>query len=143
MPALSGEQAAFSASAPPPEIQELRSLFTTRRMRKKQIAQVKNQIRSLPKESLRGFTQEEIFGRKSRERIRGLDAGSTMSFQVGYLLDDLEHLESRVDPLKDEIMARAASHMREIDILTSMKGISVFIAIAVIADIISVERFRH
>ena len=33
--------------------------------------------------------------------------------------------------------------MREIDILTSMKGVSVFIAIAIIADIITVDRFKN
>jgi transposase len=33
--------------------------------------------------------------------------------------------------------------MKEIEILTSIKGISVFIAIAVIADIIEVNRFKN
>jgi hypothetical protein len=33
--------------------------------------------------------------------------------------------------------------MKEIQILTSMKGISVFIAIAIIADIIKVDRFKN
>jgi len=32
--------------------------------------------------------------------------------------------------------------MKEIEILTGMKGVSVFIAIAIIADIIDVSRFR-
>jgi len=140
---LSGEQAGFAVHVPPPEIQELRGLFTTYRLMKKQAVQIKNRIHSLLKEKLYGFTQEEIFDRKNRGRIRGLESGTAMSFQVNYLLDYLESQEALVGPLKDEIMARAVPYMREIEILTSMKGISVFIAIAVIADIISVDRFRN
>jgi len=92
---------------------------------------------------LYGFTQEEIFDRKNRGKIRGLENGTAMAFRVNYLPDYLESREALVGPLKDEIMARAVPYMREIEILTSMKGISVFIAIAVIADITSVDRFRN
>jgi transposase len=58
------------------------------------------------------------------------------------LFNELEYIESRIEPLKEKIMEFAEPHMREIEILTSMKGISVFIATAVIADIIDVNRFR-
>jgi transposase len=34
-------------------------------------------------------------------------------------------------------------YMREIDILAGMKGIGVFIAIAIVADVIDVSRFRN
>jgi len=46
-------------------------LFTTYRLYRKQTTQVKNRIHSLLKEKLYGFTQEEIFDRNDRERIRG------------------------------------------------------------------------
>jgi transposase len=44
--------------------------------------------------------------------------------------------------LQDKIKEQGKPFMREIEILTSMKGVSVFIAIAVIADIIKVDRFK-
>jgi transposase len=143
MQVLSGEQTISPVVIPPVEIQELRGLFTTYRLYRKQTTQVKNRIHSLLKERLYGFTQEEIFTQGQRKAIRALDKGSVMSFQVNELFDMLEIMEARVESLQGKIMEHAEPFMREIEILTSMKGISVFIAIAVIADIISVDRFRN
>jgi transposase len=143
MQVLSGEQTISPVVVPPKEIQELRGLFTTYRLYKKQIVQIKNRIHSLLKEKLYGFTQEEIFDRKSREKIRCIERGTVLSFQINELLNMLEYVESRIEPLKEQIMAQAEPYMKEIEILTSMKGVSVFIAIAVIADIINVDRFRN
>ena len=143
MQILGGEQAVSPVVVPPERIQELRGLFTTYRFYKKQTTQTKNRIHSLLKEKLYGFTQEAIFDRKNREKIRGLESGTPLAYQINDLLDTLEYMEARIDPLKEQIMAQAEPYMREIEILTSMKGVSVFIAIAVIADIIKVDRFKN
>jgi transposase len=140
---LSGEQAAFAVTIPPVDIQELRGLFTTYRFYRKQTTQIKNRIHSLLKEKLYGFTQEAIFDQKGREMIRVLESDTALSFQVHELLDLLGYTESRIETLKEEIMVRGKPYMREIEILTSMKGISVFIALAIIADIIKVDRFKN
>jgi transposase len=66
-----------------------------------------------------------------------------LSFQVNELFDRLEFTEERIETLKERILAQGEPYMREIEILTRMKGISVFIAIAVIADIIRVDRFKN
>jgi hypothetical protein len=58
------------------------------------------------------------------------------------LLDCLERHEAVVEALKEQILLQAAPFMAQIDILTSMKGLSVFIAVAIIADIIDVSRFK-
>jgi transposase len=143
MQVLSGEQAVSPVVVPPEAIQELRGLFTTYRLYRKQTTQIKNRIHSLLKEKLYGFTQEEIFDKNSREKIRQLEKNTSLSFQINDLLDLLEIMESRIESLKAQTMAQAEPYMREIEILTSMKGVSVFIAIAVIADIISVNRFKN
>ena len=143
MQVLSGEQAISPVVVPPVEIQDLRGLFATYRFYKKQTVQIKNRIHSLLKEKLYGFTQEEIFGKKNREMIRGLEKGTALSFQVNELLDLLETLEGHIRSLEEEILGRAEPYLREIEILTGMKGISVFIAIAIIADIIKVDRFKN
>jgi len=143
MQVLSGEQTISPVVIPPLEIQELRGLFTTYRLYRKQTTQIKNRIHSLLKEKLYGFTQEEIFTQGQRKTIRALEKGSVMSFQVNELFDMLEIMEARVESLQGKIKEYAEPFMKEIEILTSMKGISVFIAIAVIADIIKVERFRN
>jgi hypothetical protein len=94
------------------------------------------------KEQLYGFTQEEIFGKRDRKEIREIALGTPMSFQVNLLLDRLERDEADVEALKDKVLLLAEPFMEQIEILTSMKGVSVFIAIAIIADIIEVGRFR-
>ena len=143
MQVLSGEQAVSPVTVPPDEIQDLRALFTTYRLYKKQTTQIKNRIHSLLKEKLYGFTQEEIFDKKSREKIRGIEKDSLLSIQINSLLDDLEYLEGKVNKHQELILQQAAPFIREIEILTSMKGVSVFIAAAIIADIIKVDRFKN
>ena len=140
---LSGEQLISPVTSPPVEIQELRGMFSTYRLFKKQNTQLKNRIHSLLKEQLHGFTQEEIFGKRDRQEIRAISSGSQMHFQVSLLLNRLERSEADVELLQDRILLYAAPFMAQIDILASMKGISVFIAIAIIADIIDVSRFRN
>jgi transposase len=142
MQVLSGEQLVSPVTIPPKEIQDLRGLFSSYRLLKKQNTQLKNRIHSLLKEQLYGFTQEEIFGKKSRVRIREISTDPILKFQLNFFLDRLERDEADVEALKDQILLAAVPFMPQIDILTSMKGISVFIAIAIIADIIDVGRFR-
>jgi len=140
---LSGEKTISPAVVPPIAIQELRGLFSACRFYEKQTAQIKNRMRSLLKERLHGFTQEEIFTQKQRKAVRALEKGSAMSFQTNELFDGLEFMEARVEPLRGKIMEHAEPFTKEIQILTRMKGIGVFIAIAIIADIINVERFGN
>jgi transposase len=143
MQVLSGEQAISPVTVPPEEIQELRGLFSTYRLLKKQTTQTKNRIHSLLKEKLYGFTQEQIFTQKGRKKIREIENGTVLSYQIDLLFSELEYVEILIDSLKDKIMEQAEPYMKEIDILTSMKGVSVFTAIAIITDIISVSRFKN
>ena len=54
-------------------IQDLRSLFTTYKLIRKQIGQIKNRIHSLLKQNLFPFTKISIFGKGHREKIKNLD----------------------------------------------------------------------
>jgi transposase len=112
----------------------LQGLFPTYQLLKKQNTQVKNRIHSLLKEQLYGFTRAEI---------RKVSVDTVLTYQVNMLLDMLERIEGDVEGLKEQVLLAAAPFIAQIDILTSMKGISVFIAIAIIADIIDVSRFRN
>ena len=143
MQVLSGEQAISPVTIPPIEIQDLRSYFSTYRLLRKETTQTKNRIHSLLKEKLYGYTQEEIFSQKKRKEILGLETDTPMSNQLNVLFTLLDQLEEHVGVIEGKIKEYAAPFMREIEILTSMKGISVFIAIAIIADIIKVDRFKN
>lgn len=140
---LSGERLVVPVTLPPPEIQDLRSLFSTYRLYQKQNVQLKNRIHSLLKEQLYGFTKEEIFDKKSRTRIRAISPGTVLHFQINQLLDRLERDEIETETLKNKVLQQAVPFIPQIDILTSMKGVSVFIAIAIIADIIDISRFKN
>ena len=141
---MSGEEQISPVVVPPQHIQDLRALFTTYRLFRKQVGSTKNRIHSLLKQNLKPFTKEYIFGKKTRKEIRCLCSEiPALHFQLNFLFDHLEHLENKVLALKDKISEEGRFYMNEIDILTSMKGISVFTAIAIVADIISVDRFPN
>jgi hypothetical protein len=72
---LLGVQQIVPVTLPPPQVPELRSLFSTYRRYQKQNTQLKNRIHSLLKEPLYGFTPEELCDRKRREKIRELSPG--------------------------------------------------------------------
>jgi hypothetical protein len=44
-------------------------------------------------------SQEEIFDRKSREKILTLESGAAVSFQLNELFGMLEYMETRVEVL--------------------------------------------
>ena len=140
---LSGVQQIVPVTVAPKEIRDLRALFSTYRLLRKEIGQTKNRIHSLLKENLFPFTKEYIFGKGTRKHIRAIAADPVLSFQINLLMDTLEHLEGQVEKLTEMIKVKAEPFMREIDILTSMTGVSVMAAIAVIADVIDVGRFKN
>jgi len=140
---VSGVQQIVPVTIPPREIRELRALFATYRTLRKKIGCTKNRIHSLLKENLYPFTKEYIFGKKTRVEIRKISPNYTLSFQINLLMDTLEQLEAAFDSLVVEIKKAGIKFMPTIEILTSMSGISVITAIAIIADVIDVSRFKN
>ena len=140
---VSGVQQIVPVTFPPKEIRELRSLFATYRTLRKKIGCTKNRIHSLLKENLYPFTKEYIFGKKTRVEIRKISPNYTLSFQINLLMDTLEQLEAAFDRLVVEIKKAGIKFIPTIKILTSMSGISVITAIAIIADVIDVSRFKN
>lgn len=72
--------------------------------------------------------------------MREISDNPVVCFQINQLL---ERDEADGDALKNRILLAAETFMPQIDLLTSMKGVSVFIAIAIITDIIDVSRFKN
>jgi len=140
---ISGVQQIVPVTVPPKEIRDLRALFASYRTLRKEIGRTKNRIHSLLKENLYPFTKEYIFGKKVRKEIRNISDDYLLSFQISLLMDTLEHLEEAFERLVVEIKKAGSLFMPQIDILTSMSGISVVTAIAIIADVIDAGRFRN
>ncbi len=143
MQVLSGEEQIKRVELPPPLIQDLRALFSTYKLLGKQRTQLKNRIHSLLKQNLYPFNKTMIFSNKMRERILNISDSRELKFQINILFRELDHLDETIKLLKKEIEIAGAPYMKEIDILTSMQGISIFTAIAIISDIIDVKRFSN
>jgi transposase len=140
---ISGVQQIVPVTIPPKEIRDLRALFATYRTLRKEIGRTKNRIHSLLKENLYPYTKEYIFGVKARKEIRIISDDVILSFQINLLMDTLEHVEETFEKLVVEIKKAGELFMPKIEILTSMSGISVVTAIAIIADVIDVSRFKN
>ncbi|AEF86743.1 hypothetical protein TREPR_3886 [Treponema primitia ZAS-2] len=140
---LGGEKLIVGVTIPPKEISDLRSLFASYRIIRKQITQTKNRIHSLLKENLYPFIKEYIFGKKTRKAIRAISQDQILSFQINLCMGSLEQLESSFDILEEKIKIARAPFMKEIDLLSSLSGLSVITALAIIADIIDVSRFKN
>jgi transposase len=143
MQILSGEQQVTPVVIPPGFVQDLRSLFSSYVLVKKEITATKNRIHSLLKQALLPFTKEYIFGKKTRPSIRAISDAPVLKAQLNLFFDMLEGLEAKAEEFTDLILGSAAPFMREIEVLTSMKGISVLTAAAVMSDIITVDRFPN
>jgi transposase len=143
MQVVSGEELVKPVYVPDETIRDLRSLFTTYRLLRRQTGGVKNRIHSLFKQHLLPFTREYIFGKARRRKLRTIAQDDILNFQLALLFDELEYLEKRIAEVKEQLYRTAACYYKEIDILTSMKGISVLTAIALIADIATVTRFPN
>jgi transposase len=139
----SGEELIKPVYIPDEKIQELRSLFTTYQLMRRQIGAVKNRIHSILKQNLCPFTKEYIFGKKTRKIIKELNLSENAVYQIEFLMRQLEHQEKSIEEIEEYILMAGATYYREIEILTSMKGISVMTAIAIIADVAEIERFPN
>jgi len=124
-------------------IQKLRSLFTTYRLYRKHITSIKNRIHSIYKQELMPFTKEYIFGKKTKAILKEININPSVDFQLDLLFDELEAKEKAINKVTDYIMYAAKPYIKQIDILTSMKGISIITAIALIADISEIKRFTN
>lgn len=139
----SGEQLIRPVYIPEKSIQQLRSLFTTYKQLRKQVGQTKNRIHAIFKQALRPFTKEYIFGRASRKMLAELGLEEETMFQVSVLLGHLEHIEETIKTIESRIKVLGSKYYKQIDLLTSMKGISIISAIAIMADVATIDRFPN
>ncbi|MDR0910709.1 MAG: IS110 family transposase [Spirochaetaceae bacterium] len=140
---MSGVQQIHAVFLPSKEYRDLRALFASYRVLRKEITMTKNRIHSLLKENLFPFTKEFIFGKKTRLQIRSISPDEILSFQINLFMDTLEALEAKAEELENKIMIFGQRFMPMVEILTSMSGISVITALALIADVVDVSRFQN
>src|SRR5512138_2123121 len=129
---------------PSKEIQELRTLLTTYEMLKKESVMTKNRIRSiLAQNGFFGLKSKDISLRKNQDAISNLSLSPTVQNQIAILFNLLGVLENSIRQTREALIAGSVSFKHEVDILTSIKGISPFVAVALISDIADIHRFKN
>lgn len=123
------------------KIRHLRSLFTTYNLINKELNMVRNRIHSLFKEHLQPLSRTEIFGRL-RHDVEAISLGDEYKLQVKVLFEVLDCLEQKRTEIKRAILLLGEFFQSDIEILVSISGVSVFIALALIADYATIERFN-
>jgi transposase len=130
---------------PPREVRELRGLLTTYQLLKKQITQTLNRIHSIYKQNGIRLEKSKLSSSRYRQSIlteRVLP--SLWSIQVVALINTLEAFEVEKKQLQDVICVRGYSLFPEqIRLLLSIKGFSVLTATALMADVVTVDRFPN
>jgi transposase len=124
-------------------IRKLRSLFTTYQQYQRMIVGEKNRIHSILKQNLKPYNQKDIFGDKKRNEILNLELSEEYKIQIKLLYETIDLLEEKALKIKEQILYTGRSYIKEIDILTSISGISPFIALALIADYADITRFKN
>ena len=127
---------------PPKKVRELRALFSTYQLNKKTMTQFKNRIHSILRQN--GFTtygMKEV-NTKLYTRILELPLSDTWIFQLKTLLKQLEALDQETKNIKQKIYEFGYQlYPKEIELLLSIKGFSVFTAIALMCDVVDINRF--
>lgn len=143
MQIISGEKLIEPVFIPDEIIQQLRSLFTTYNLLKKQIGQIKNRIHAIYKQNLHPFTKEYIFGKKNIQKLKELKINDAVDVQLKILFEQIVFTEKQQNEVEKSIKVIGAKYYKQIDILTSMRGISILTAIAIISDIAKIDRFPN
>ena len=126
---------------PTKEVQEIRGLFTTYNLLKKQITMDKNRIHSLLKQNGIQVSQKILCRANSREKIMNLEMREVVLVEIEVLLNQIERTEESQERIKKEIFKRGNYFEKEIKLLMSIKGISPFMAIGIMSDIVDIHRF--
>jgi len=128
---------------PPKEVQELRALFSTYRLTKKLITQVANRIHSIYKQNGMPFERAKLHSRSFREYlVSELSLPGIWMVQVCSLLNQFETLEAEKKQLRDVICSRGFQlFAEEVKLLLGIHGFSVLTATALMADIVTIQRF--
>jgi transposase len=129
---------------PGKEVIELRSMFATYEMLKKQACMTKNRIRSLFRQNgIFNFSRDNLSYDHVQEKIHELSVSSSLGTQLKILVSLLNAIEGEKKAIKEEILRKGKIFEKEMHILTSIRGMSLFLAVAIMSDIADINRFPN
>jgi transposase len=127
---------------PPKEVRELRALFTTYKLNKKSITQFKNRIHSIFTENGINISKKQLVNPAYRSQLLKMLMNGVWQLQVNTLFAQLDLIEDETEKIKQMIYELGYRFFRnEVELLLSIKGFSPLTAIALMSDVIDVNRF--
>lgn len=142
MQILGKEQLIESVYVPERGIRNLRSFFTSYRLLKKQLASIKNRIHSLLRQNMTPV-KTDLSLKNMANAIKEIGMPEEIRDQIDILMDTHELISKQQEKIIRKLYIAGAAYIKTIDILTSMTGISVLTALAIIADIGDISRFPN
>ena len=124
------------------EIREIRGLFTTYQLYKKTKVQLKNRIHSILKQNGICIERGKIDRKDFEARIDGFEISEIWKFQIRSALKALKSVYEEQEEIKDQIHLLGYKLFKEeIELLLSIRGFSAFTGIALMSDVVDVNRF--
>lgn len=127
---------------PAPKVRELRGLFSIYGLYKKIKTQLKNRMHSVLKQNGICVGRKELDRLDFPLRVEGFAIAEIWKVQLRSLLKEKENTEEEQEKIKGRIYALGNELFpQEIKLLLSIKGFSPLTAIALMSDVVEVERF--
>ena len=124
---------------PEKEVRELRGLFATHKLIKKQINQAKNRIYSILKQNGIQKKKTEIY---NINIIKEINIEESWKYQIELMFEHLNLLEIQKMKIEKKIKEIGYKVFKwEIELLISIRGFSILTAIALMTDVVDINRF--
>ena len=127
---------------PSKEIRELRRIFSTYLLTVKSRTSLKNRIYSLLKSEGVVLPKGNLYSARGIDELAALQLPLFIRIQVDVLLAQVKALNAALECLKKQILSHSSHFRASVDLLTSVPGISPFIALGLIADIGDIGNFK-
>jgi len=128
--------------APPAAYQELRELTRARARLSRSATEAKNRLHGLLTARNIPAPYRRPFGVRGRRWMRSLDLGVVGNLERDELVGRLEHYEAQRDRL-DALIEERATEFPQIEALADIRGVGLYTALLVVAEIGEPERFNE
>lgn len=124
-------------------IRLLRALFKSYLLLVKNKTMYKNRIHSILKANGVFISKKDVFSKEGRSETKNLDFNEIDKLQIDLFFEEMEALEKQLENILKEILSFSILYFKEVELLTSIPGIGLFIALAIIADIGEIKNFNN
>ena len=127
---------------PVKEVREIRGLFATNKLNKKHISQSKSRIYSILRQNGIRTKKTGMYTECFRSEVKNLQISEIWKYQIEFIFKQLDFLKGQKDEIEEKIKELGYKlFSEEIELLISIKGFSIITAIALMTDVVDINRF--